>query len=120
MGMKILVLGGTGQISTSVTDLLVRRGHEVAHLNRGRMEAHGRAPGGVRTIRGDRKQFQDFEVAMQRGEDWDCVIDMICFLPDEAESLVRAFRGKTSQVILTSTVDVYARPQASYPIAENA
>ena len=74
----------------------------------------------VRTLTGDRKDFAVFEAAMQAGESWDCVIDMICFFPAEAESLVRAFRGKTTHLILTSTVDVYARPQPTHPIREDA
>ena len=118
--MKILLIGGTGQISTSVTQLLLARGHQVAHLNRGQMTTHGRAPVGVRTLMGDRKAFAAFERAMQAGEAWDCVIDMICFFPAEAESLVRAFRGKTKHLILTSTVDVYARPQSTHPIRDDA
>ena len=118
--MKILLIGGTGQISTSVTQLLLARGHTVAHLNRGQTTAHGRAAPGVRTLTGDRKNFAAFEALMQAGEAWDCVIDMICFFPEEAESLVRAFRGRTKQLILTSTVDVYARPQPTHPIRDDA
>jgi nucleoside-diphosphate-sugar epimerase len=118
--MKILLIGGTGQISTSVTNQLLARGHQIAHLNRGQTSTHGEAAANVRRIVGDRKAFPTFEAAMQAGEAWDCVIDMICFLPAEAESLVRAFRGKTKHLILTSTVDVYARPQATHPIREDA
>jgi nucleoside-diphosphate-sugar epimerase len=118
--MKILLIGGTGQISTSITRLLLNHGHSVAHLNRGQTKTHGAAPAGVRVITGDRKAFAAFEAAMQAGDVWDCVIDMICFLPEEAESLVRAFRGKTRHLILTSTVDVYARPQPTHPIHEDA
>ncbi len=118
--MKILLIGGTGQISTSVTQLLLVRGHAVTHVNRGQTTTHGRAATGVRTLTGDRKNFAAFEAQLQAGETWDCVIDMICFQPAEAESLVRAFRGKTRQLILTSTVDVYARPQATHPIREDA
>lgn len=118
--MRILLIGGTGQISSAITRLLLSRGHAVAHLNRGQTRTHGPAPPGVRTLTGDRKDFAAFEAAMQRGESWDCVIDMICFQPAEAESLVRAFRERTRQLILTSTVDVYARPQPTHPIPEDA
>jgi len=118
--MKILLIGGTGQISTSVTQLLLARGHAVAHLNRGQTTTHGRAAPGVRTLTGDRKNFPAFEAQMQAGEMWDCVIDMICYFPAEAESLVRTFRGKTKHLILTSTVDVYARPQPTHPIRDEA
>lgn len=118
--MTILLLGGTGLISTAITRVLRARGHDVAHLNRGQTTTHGSAPPGVRTLLGDRQAFSAFEARMRAGETWDCVIDMICYSPAEAESLVRAFRGKTRHLILTSTVDVYARPQPTHPIAEGA
>jgi nucleoside-diphosphate-sugar epimerase len=44
---------------------------------------------------------------------------MICFDPAEAESDVRAFRGRTAQLILTSTVDVYTKYPRRYPITED-
>lgn len=118
--MKILLIGGTGRISAAVTRILLSRGHAVTHFNRGRTSTHGHAPSAVRTIVGDRKDFAAFELAMQSGEPWDCVIDMICYQPQEAESLVRAFRGHTRHLVFTSTVDAYARPQPTYPIRENA
>lgn len=52
--------------------------------------------------------------------DFDCVIDMICYRPDEAEGLLEALRGRTGHLIFCSTVDVYARPVPSFPIREDA
>jgi nucleoside-diphosphate-sugar epimerase len=45
---------------------------------------------------------------------------MCCYLPDEAESVVHAFSGRIHQYIFTSTVDVYTKPAAHYPITEQA
>jgi nucleoside-diphosphate-sugar epimerase len=51
---------------------------------------------------------------------FDCVIDMICFTPEQAESTVRAFAGRTKHVIFCSTVDVYSKPIPVYPYREDA
>ncbi|HET7767404.1 MAG TPA: NAD-dependent epimerase/dehydratase family protein [Chloroflexota bacterium] len=115
--MKVLIIGGTGLISTPLTRLLLERGDEVTLYNRGRTEV--RVPPGAETIVGDRKDYAAFEAQLQGGPDYDCVIDMICFLPEEAESLVRAVRGKTRQLIVCSTVDVFARPAERYPIPDD-
>jgi nucleoside-diphosphate-sugar epimerase len=116
--MKILIIGGTGLISTSLTRQLLERGDEVTLYNRGQTEV--RLPAGAKTIHGDRKDYAAFEAQLQAGDRYDCVIDMICFLPAEAESIVRAVRGRTDHLVVCSTVDVFARPVQGYPIPDDA
>ena len=86
--------------------------------NRGKREAA--LPKGWKHIAGDRKDFSAFEVHMADAGLFDCVIDMVCYLPEEAESAVRAFKGRSGQYIFCSTVDVYTKPAAAYPITEAA
>ena len=113
---KILLIGGTGLISTPMTRQLLARGHAVTHLNRGKKAA---TPAGVAQVVADRQQFAAFEATVAASGAWDCVIDMCCFEPAEAESCVRAFQGRTKQFIFCSTVDVYARPTKKFPITED-
>lgn len=85
--MKILIIGGTGLISTAITRVLQERGQEVIHYNRGRADSQlAEMPA---TILGDRKDFAAFEAQMADAAPFDCVIDMIGFLPAEVESAVR-------------------------------
>ena len=100
--MKVCVVGGTGNISTSVVRALIGHGHEVTCFNRGRSAA---PPDGVTLIEGDRKHRSSFERTMQN-EAFDAAIDMICFDRDDAESDVRAFGG-VSHFIHVSTVCTY-------------
>lgn len=116
--MKVLIIGGTGNISTAATRDLVARGDEVILYNRGQTGADLQGP--YRVIQGDRKDFPRFEEQVAAAGPFDCVIDMICFLPEEAQSLLRAVRGRTRQVVFSSTVDVYIKPAKSYPVAEGA
>lgn len=115
--MKTLIIGGTGLISTPITRMLLERGDDVTLYNRGASKA--RVPEGWKSITGDRRDFAAFETQMEEAGTFDCVIDMICFRPEEAESDVRAFAGRTGQLIFCSTVDVYAKPAPRYPITED-
>ena len=100
--MKIGIVGGTGNISTSIVRLLVTQGHEVVCFNRGQ---RGSPAPGVRVIVGDRANETAFEPAMQR-EKFDAAIDMICYNAAQAQSSVRAFRG-VRQFVQCSTVCTY-------------
>lgn len=113
--MRVLILGGTGTISTAITaQLLAHGGTEVWHYNRGT----GDVPEGVTTMIGDRRNIAAFERQMEEAGYFDCVIDMIGFTPDEAESAIRAFKGRAGQYVFCSTVDVYSKQADSYPINE--
>ncbi len=116
--MRILIIGGTGIISTGISRLLIERGDDVVLYNRGQRPSQ--VEGDYTTITGDRKDYAPFEKQMAEVGSFDCVIDMVCYLPEEAESAVRAFKGRTGQYIFCSTVDVYTKPAALYPIMEDA
>ncbi len=116
--MRVLIIGGTGIISTGITRLLVERGDDVVLYNRGRRASL--VEGNYTTIIGNRKDFATFEKQMEEAGTFDCVIDMFCFQPEEAQSAVRAFKSRTGQYIFCSTVDVYTKPAATYPITEAA
>jgi nucleoside-diphosphate-sugar epimerase len=116
--MKYLIIGGTGLISTSITRILLEQGEEVTLYNRGRSPQ--RFPGGARTLHGDRSQFSEFEAQVREAGEFDCVIDMICYRPEQAESDLRAFDGRCGRFIFCSTVDVYAKPAARLPYTESA
>lgn len=111
--MKVCVVGGTGNISSSVVNRLLEMGHDVTCFNRGR---HGNSPEGVRTITGDRHDRTSFEQTMQR-ESFDAAIDMICFTPEDALSDIRAFAGVT-HFIQVSTVCTYGVDYDRLPVSE--
>lgn len=112
------MIGGTGLISTPMTRFLVERGIEVTHYNRSQRQAA--PPHGVRQITGDRTDYAAFEARMQTAGAFDCVIDMICYEPEDVRSLIRAFAGRVPHLIVCSTVDVYHKPPLRYPITEAA
>jgi len=114
--MKILLIGGTGLISTAIVDQLVERGDEVTVFNRGVSE--WRIPEQVNVIHGDRWKASDFELAM-RPHTFDAVIDMVAFAPENAESVLRAFSGRVKHIVVCSTVCVYGGPLTKLPASDD-
>ena len=114
--MKVLIIGGTGQISRSISRQFLEAGIELTLFNRGKTNLPGL--GGYRSIIGDRNDLKEFDILMAGAGTFDCVIDMVCFLPEQAESLERVFGNRIGQLIFCSSAAVYQRPASRYPITE--
>jgi len=102
--MKVLIIGGTGLISTGIVTHLLARGAEVTMYNRGKRE--NTLPAGIQQVAGDRNQAADF-AATFKDRRFDVVIDMICFTPAQAEATALTFAGRCDQLIFCSTVCTY-------------
>lgn len=113
--MKVLVIGGTGNISTALTRLLALRGDSVTLYHR---KATSPADGIVH-VAGDRTDHARFEADMASLGTFDAVVDMVAYHPDDARSVVRALRGRTGHYVFCSTVDVFAKSPRSYPVDES-
>lgn len=115
--MKILIVGGTGLISTVTTRILLERGHALTLFNRNQTAT--RFDGQVNRVSGDRRDHAAFETEIATLGDFDCVIDMVAYAPADAESAARAFWGRCGHYIFCSTVDVYAKTSAGFPVKED-
>ena len=92
------------------------KGHELALFN-----YDPQAPDwlkGVQIVTGDRTKRAEFEEKFAQLGTFDCVIDMICYEPADAECDVRTFRGRTQQFLYYSTVGVYSKTPAVFPVTE--
>lgn len=109
--MKVLIIGGTGLISTAITRFLVERGDEVTHYNRGKLDLYP-TPAGVRTIQGDRTDYPRFEQQMAEAGHFDCVMDMVGYAPEDAASAARrAATRHERQGVGAASVAAAARAQ---------
>jgi nucleoside-diphosphate-sugar epimerase len=115
--MNILIIGGTGLISTPVSRQLLEAGHKLTLVNRNQTDI--RFNGDFSLIRADRNNLAAFEEKLAATGPFDSVIDMICYKPEQAESIIRALSGKVGQFIFCSTVDVYTKPPATFPVLES-
>lgn len=92
--MKILLIGGTGTISSAITRQLAESGHDLWLLNRGTRKDE--VPANVRQVIAD----IDDEAAVLRqvgNEQFDAVCEFIGFVPQQVERDIRLFRGRTKQ-----------------------
>ena len=104
--MRVLVIGGTEFISLHLVRALLRDGHEVAVLNRGRQP--GRVPEGVRTIVCDRKDRAALRAALA-GERPDGLVDS-SYAPttgDDVDALLDALDGRVGHAVFVSTGRVH-------------
>ena len=115
--MRVLVIGGTGNISSGVVAALLERDHQVVLFNRG--QRPDPPPPDVQVIHGDRRAREDFENRM-RVEKFDAVIDMISFDAGDAASSLRAFRGRVDHFVHCSTVMTYGPPFSGINLDETA
>jgi len=114
--MKVLLIGGTGTISTEITRLLAKRGHNVYILNRG--GKNHRVPDTVKTIITDINNETEAGNAIGNNT-FDVVADFIAFEKSQLERDYRLFRNRTKQFIFISTASAYQKPPAGFPITES-
>lgn len=114
--MKALFIGGTGTISTAITELFAKEGGELYLLNRG--NRNDILPENVHWIKGD---ISDEEGVAKLIADmhFDVVADFIAFTIDQVERDFRLFRDKTKQYIFISSASAYQKPPLSYPVTES-
>ena len=118
--MKILIIGGTGNISTPITKELQKIGdYRITLFNHDNGKPDW-LDEGVQVISGERSDLPLFEKTLFAGGNYDCVVDMICFEPEDAEKDIQLFAGRTRQFIFCSTVDVFSKTPACYPVTEDS
>jgi nucleoside-diphosphate-sugar epimerase len=112
--MKILYIGGTGEISYECLLRSVEAGHQCTVFNRGRDPEP--LPRGVRRIVGDMASPADYE-ALGR-ETYDAVCQFRAFTPLEGRRDLAVFGGRCGQFVFISTASAYQKPPAQGRITE--
>ena len=113
--MKILIIGGTGTISSAITRQLAQGGHEVWLINRGNRKDE--VPQEVKQIVADIND--EAEVLRQLGDArFDAVCEFIGFVPSQVERDHRLFAGRTNQYVYISSASAYNKPCRSHIINE--
>ena len=113
--MKILIIGGTGTISSAITRQLSETGHDLWLLNRGTRK--NEVPANVHQVICDIDD-EATVLASIEGEMFDAVCEFIGFVPAQVERDIRLFRGRTSQYVYISSASAYNKPAANHVITE--
>ena len=112
--MKVLFIGGTGNISTSVSKLCIERGIELYLLNRGTRRIN--IPG-AKIISGDINSKEAANVL--KDHNWDAVVNWIAFIENDIERDINLFKDKTTQYIFISSASIYQKPPTHPVITES-
>ena len=113
--MKILFIGGTGNISTDCATLLHEQGHEITILTRGQSPV----PDEYEALTADHGDLASMKAALA-GRAFDVTLDFVAYSVDDLEIDLAALEGNTNQFIFISSATVYAKPHTQLPITEGA
>jgi nucleoside-diphosphate-sugar epimerase len=112
--MRILYIGGSGEVSFDCIHETIRLGHDVTVFNRGRNNAG--LPESVRFIVGD---VEDDAVYSQvAGQDFDVVCQFRLFTPAAIARDIGLFTGRCGQYVFISSASAYRKPVRNLPITE--
>jgi nucleoside-diphosphate-sugar epimerase len=114
--MKILFIGGTGNISTACSRRILSQEHELHLLTRGKRKPPGLD--GAHFIRGDINDVNQMKELL-KDTPYDVVANFIAFTPEEVERDVRLFSGKCGQYIFISSASAYQKPPSHPVITES-
>lgn len=108
--MKVLFIGGTGNISSASSRLAISKGIDLYLLNRG---TTSRTIAGATSILGDITKAETL-IALKE-HDWDVVVNWIAFDAKDIERDIALFKGRVKQYIFISSASCYQTP-LSYPV----
>jgi nucleoside-diphosphate-sugar epimerase len=113
--LKVLFIGGTGFISTSVSRLALAKGLDLYLLNRGLQKPD---LSGAQSLTADIHQPEQVRAAL-RDLKFDVVVDWIAYTPEDIERDLAIFRDRTRQFIFISSASAYQKPPGHHVIRES-
>lgn len=102
--MKILVIGGTRYFGKRLVHMLIKEGHEIWVMSRGKTEDDFGAR--VHRLKADRSKKEEM-LSVLGSLKFDAVVDQVCMDAQQAALAVEVFTERTSYYIMTSTMSVY-------------
>jgi nucleoside-diphosphate-sugar epimerase len=114
--MKLLIIGGTGIISTACVHLAAERGFDVFILNRGITKAQ--LPPRVTTIRADIHD-ETAVISALGNHRFDTIANFAAFTVEDVDRDIRLFRDRTDQYIFISSASAYQVPPVNYLVTES-
>jgi nucleoside-diphosphate-sugar epimerase len=115
--LKVLFIGGSGEISSACSALTVERGNELAVLNRGRTPLRP-LPREVRVLKADIRDSAASRAAIG-AQEFDVVVDFVAFTPAHVQADLELFRGHVGQYVFISSASAYQTPVRRLPLIES-
>ena len=109
--MKVLFIGGTGNISSASSRLALEKGFDLYLLTRGQTDC---AFDGARILKADINDVNGVK-SLLHDHFFDVVVNWIAFNPKDIERDYDLFKDKTDQYVFISSASCYQKP-LSHPI----
>ncbi len=110
--LKVLVLGGSGFVSGTLTRIAIAAGHKVWAVTRGE-RPHTE---GVIGLKADRHNIEDFKrVICQTKVHWDLVVDCIGFEPEDTKTDIQLFKNRADHLVFISSDFVFDPQYRTFP-----
>ena len=116
--MKLLYIGGTGNISAACVRRSLEQGHEVTVLNRGNRALEDFGIHGATSLVADIQDEAATANALA-GRSYDAVANFIAFTPADIQRDIRLFSGQCAQYLFISSASAYQKPPSSPWITES-
>ena len=115
--MNILLIGGSGFVSGTLSDAALNAGHTVWAVTRGQRALSE----GIYPIIADRRERTAFAEALADiDQQWDLVVDCIGYEQADAEQDIDLFRDRAKQLVFISTDFVYDPAHRTFPQTEES
>jgi len=116
--MKILFIGGNGNISWHCTMKALEEGHAVYALNRGQSTGSRRPlPESVVHLKADIRDVKAVKAQLGKLE-FDAVVDFVCYNQEQAETSIELFTTNIKQYVFISSTANYQRRITQLPFTE--
>lgn len=113
--MRVLFIGGTGTISTAVSNLAVEKGIDLWVFNRGKHNLV--LDKKVKRIVADIYNMEEMKQKLE-GQMFDVIVNWISYTVDHVKRDYELFKGHTKQYIFISSASAYIKPIPSLPVTE--
>ncbi len=118
--LKILFIGGNGNISWYCVQKALESGHEVWELNREQsVFTRRKVQKEVHKVRGDIRKTEEIKALLELSF-FDIVCDFICFDAVQAQQDIEIFRNKTKHFVFISSEAIYKRISSNIPYKEDS
>lgn len=115
-GLRVLIVGGRGIISSAVVAEALERGHDVHTVSRSGDTAG--VPAGVTAHKADVHDAESVRETID-GLHFDVVVQFQAFEAGQVRADIELFGGRTEQYIFISSASAYQTPPRSLPVTES-
>lgn len=116
--MNILIIGGTGFLSSRIAEKLLSKGHNITLLVRGKTKTKFVGSKNLSLVYGDRNDKRILAELIFKHK-FDIVYDMIAYTENDSQTAIDVFNNKIGRFIHCSTISVYMlASEVKIPVTE--